>query len=325
YALVGHLSWRWAFYIGILANGLALVLIVLFYWPPGFLNLHPEGKSRLQQFKELDFAGLLLFSGGLTSFLLGLSFGNNPYPWKSAHVLAPLLIGVGALTSGVLFARIRKTRWQFFIVTIIQTVFIAAMASADQHTPRRAIGFVIVAAFGVGASQIIGLLIIQFGAADDRIGVATGLTGSIRASGGAIAIAIYGSIIRNKVSQNLVPEVAQAALAAGLPPSAAEAFITALTSGSVTALGAVQGVTPAIIAAGGDAVKTVYAQAFQLVFLVSIAFGGFSIFAAFFVNCVDHLLTRQIVVKLKEPHLFHSRKANPEDFVDKESARQESI
>ena len=122
------------------------------------------------------------------------------------------------------------------------------MASVDRHTPRRAIGFVIVAAFGVGASQIIGLLIIQFGAADDRIGVATGyvtvlpclglsgllsnntflfrLTGSIRATGGAIAIAIYGSIIHNKVSQNLVPEVAQAALAAGLPPSAAEAFIS---------------------------------------------------------------------------------------------------
>ena len=50
--------------------------------------------------------------------------------------------------------------------------------------------------------------------------------------------------------------------------------LAALTSGSVTALGAIQGVTPAIIAAGGDAVKTVYAHAFQLVFLVSIAFGG---------------------------------------------------
>ncbi|KAK3612895.1 hypothetical protein LTR22_028399, partial [Elasticomyces elasticus] len=207
------------------------------------------------------------------------------------------------------------------------------MASADQHTPRRAIGFVIVAAFGVGASQIIGLLIIQFGAADDRIGVATGLTGSIRATGGAIAIAVYGSIIRNKVGQNLVPKVAPAALAAGLPPSAAEAFITALTSGSLTALDAVQGVTPAIILAGGEVVKTVYAQAFQLVLLVSmhlvvrhsvgevdvnlpltIFSSGFSIFAAFFVNCVDHLLTRQVVVKLEEPHLFHSHKTNLGDF-----------
>ncbi len=48
------------------------------------------------------------------------------------------------------------------------------MASVDQYTPGRAIGFVIVAAFGVGASQIIGILIIQFGAKDRQIGVATG-------------------------------------------------------------------------------------------------------------------------------------------------------
>jgi len=93
YALVAHLSWRWAFYVGIISNSFALVLIVIFYWPPGFIGLHPEGKSRLQQFKELDFVGLILFGGGLTSFLLGLSFGNNPYPWKSSPVLAPLLIG----------------------------------------------------------------------------------------------------------------------------------------------------------------------------------------------------------------------------------------
>lgn len=93
YALVANLSWRWAFYVGIIANGFALILITIFYWPPGFIGLHPEGKSRLQQFKELDFLGLILFGGGLTSFLLGLSFGNNPYPWSSARVLVPLLIG----------------------------------------------------------------------------------------------------------------------------------------------------------------------------------------------------------------------------------------
>lgn len=79
--------------MGIISNGLALVLVLIFYWPPGFVGLHPEGKTRWQQFRELDFIGLLLFAGGLTSFLLGLSWGNNPYSWRSAHVLAPLLLG----------------------------------------------------------------------------------------------------------------------------------------------------------------------------------------------------------------------------------------
>ena len=48
----------------------------------------------------------------------------------------------------------------------------------------------------------------------------------------------------------------------------------ALTSGSASALAAVKGITPAIIAAGVDAEKSVYASAFKLVFLVSLAFGG---------------------------------------------------
>lgn len=93
YRLVAALNWRWTFYVGIISNGLALVLIAIFYWPPGFIGLHPEGKTKRQQFKELDFVGLLLFGGGLTIFLIGISWGNNPYSWRSVQVLVPLLLG----------------------------------------------------------------------------------------------------------------------------------------------------------------------------------------------------------------------------------------
>lgn len=37
--------------------------------------------------------GLLLFGGGLTVFLIGIGFGGNPYPWTSAVVLCPTIIG----------------------------------------------------------------------------------------------------------------------------------------------------------------------------------------------------------------------------------------
>lgn len=72
---------------------MALLLILVFYWPPDFLGLHPEGKTRSEQFLELDFVGLLLFSGGLTVFLVGIGFGGNPYPWTSSVVLAPTIVG----------------------------------------------------------------------------------------------------------------------------------------------------------------------------------------------------------------------------------------
>ncbi|OAG42681.1 hypothetical protein AYO21_02964 [Fonsecaea monophora] len=93
FKIVETLNWRYTFYFGIMVNGLALCLILVFYWPPGWHGLHLDGKTRKQQLKELDYVGLLLFGGGLTIMLIGLSFGGNPHPWTSATVLAPLIIG----------------------------------------------------------------------------------------------------------------------------------------------------------------------------------------------------------------------------------------
>ena len=69
------------------------MLILVCYWPPDFLDLQTEGKTRRQQFAELDFIGILLFGGGLAVFLLGIGFGGNPHPWTSAIVLCPIILG----------------------------------------------------------------------------------------------------------------------------------------------------------------------------------------------------------------------------------------
>jgi hypothetical protein len=49
--------------------------------------------------------------------------------------------------------------------------------------------------------------------------------GTSRATGGAVAIAIFGSIIRNKTAANLAPNLAAAVIAAGLPSSQVQAFV----------------------------------------------------------------------------------------------------
>jgi hypothetical protein len=81
---------------------------------------------------------------------------------------------VGGVVAGSLFAVIKKTNYQYLVAIIIQTIFIGSMSSVTEHTSRRAIAFVAISAFMVGAQQVIGLLIIQFGAEDDQIGIATG-------------------------------------------------------------------------------------------------------------------------------------------------------
>lgn len=115
--------------------------------------------------------------------------------------------------------------------------------------------------------------------------------GSATATGGAIAIAIYGTILQNKAKTDLAPAVAAAAVQAGLPTAQLEDFIgndsrnvftklvaqdraVAFLSGSSKALGLVQGVTGAVLAAATEAEKGVYAQAFKLIFLVTLAFGS---------------------------------------------------
>lgn len=48
----------------------------------------------MQEVRELDFGGIILFTGGLLLFLLGLSWGGEVHPWGSGYVLGTLITGV---------------------------------------------------------------------------------------------------------------------------------------------------------------------------------------------------------------------------------------
>jgi hypothetical protein len=80
----------------------------------------------------------------------------------------------GVILGAPIFSYLRKTKCQFVAVVLLQVLFIGLMASVDQHTPARAITFVAFASFFIGASQVMGILIIQFGASDQEIGISTG-------------------------------------------------------------------------------------------------------------------------------------------------------
>jgi MFS family permease len=89
-------GWRWSYYLGIILSGITLILYQFLYHPPTYDQLHMHGKTRWEQFKELDFIGIILFITGVIVFLIGLSWGGGTYPWTSAAVLVSI-IG-GALT-----------------------------------------------------------------------------------------------------------------------------------------------------------------------------------------------------------------------------------
>jgi MFS family permease len=96
-------GWRWSYYLGIILSGITVLLYQFLYHPPTYDQLHVNGKSKWQQFKELDFVGIFLFIAGVIVFLIGLSWGGSTYPWKSAAVICSLVLGALTLVAFALY------------------------------------------------------------------------------------------------------------------------------------------------------------------------------------------------------------------------------
>ncbi|KAK0812853.1 hypothetical protein LTR02_003130 [Friedmanniomyces endolithicus] len=95
-------GWRVSYFINIAVSTMAVTCFFFFYHPPTFQLLH-EDRTKMQQLKRQDFIGLLLFTGGLILFIMGLSWGGGTYPWNSAHVIACIVVGFLTLVAFVLW------------------------------------------------------------------------------------------------------------------------------------------------------------------------------------------------------------------------------
>lgn len=105
-----HASWRWVYYICIIYATLSLVGTATFYFPQPAAPTTVTS-SRFKRFISLDFIGITLYTGGLTSILLGLSWGGNSgHPWHSATVIVPIVAGAcGFVSSFVYDFKLRRT------------------------------------------------------------------------------------------------------------------------------------------------------------------------------------------------------------------------
>jgi MFS family permease len=110
FILYTSVGWRGCYYTMIAVNFASGVLFYFFYHPPTFSEKF-RNRSRRQQIQEFDYVGTFLFLGGLILFLLGLSWGGSVYPWKSARVLATMIVGFVTLVAFTLwecFAKLKE-------------------------------------------------------------------------------------------------------------------------------------------------------------------------------------------------------------------------
>ncbi|OLN97753.1 putative MFS-type transporter C1399.02-like protein 4 [Colletotrichum chlorophyti] len=86
-AIAEHTTWRWIFYINFPICGYSLVAI------PVLLTLKPPTATFGQKLRRVDWLGGFLFIGSMVTFLVGISWGGNDFPWRSAQTLVPVFIG----------------------------------------------------------------------------------------------------------------------------------------------------------------------------------------------------------------------------------------
>ena len=80
----------WYISTGIFAA--STIICAILYNPP--LRPLQTQLSMGEKLARLDWVAYALLASGITLFVMGLSWGDNPYAWKDAHVLAPLIVGI---------------------------------------------------------------------------------------------------------------------------------------------------------------------------------------------------------------------------------------
>ncbi|KAJ2781578.1 hypothetical protein GGI15_003176 [Coemansia interrupta] len=89
-------GFQWGFYINPIIQAPVIVLIIFFLRLP-----HPQG-SAMEKIKRIDFVGIAAVVIGIIMLQLGLTWGGQEFPWKSAAVIISLILGVLFLIGFVL-------------------------------------------------------------------------------------------------------------------------------------------------------------------------------------------------------------------------------
>ncbi|KKK14099.1 hypothetical protein P175DRAFT_0429252 [Aspergillus ochraceoroseus IBT 24754] len=113
-AIAQNISWRWMFYINLPFCGIGLVLV------PLTIRLRAERPSVLERLASIDWTGGVLFIGSLSSFLVGISWGGNQFPWNSWRTVVPIVIGGVGVVISLLWERSLASR-PFIHVSLFST------------------------------------------------------------------------------------------------------------------------------------------------------------------------------------------------------------
>jgi hypothetical protein len=214
--------------------------------------------------------------------------------WQSSVVGGGVLCGQAI--AGFFISYVPKVKYQTITAACLSFAFVTALSSISETHHAAFIAFGVLGCISIGFVDNITFPGVTLVIQPQDIGLATGVLGSIRAAGGAIAQALYVSVLDNKLTIYLPEYVAPAATSAGLPESSLPSLFAGITAGSFTK---VPGITPEIIAVVTKQVTRAYISSFKVVFYVTVPFSVILILAACFVPNMEKFLGNNVAKRLQ--------------------------
>ncbi|KAL2851411.1 fungal trichothecene efflux pump [Aspergillus pseudodeflectus] len=193
---------------------------------------------------------------------------------------------LGQIMGGMALGFLPGVKYQCIIASCLAISFITPLSALGPDTWEMTIALGVLGCIAVGYIENITFPGVTLVVEPQDIGLATGVLGSLRALGGAIAQAVYVSVLDNELQKNIPAYVGPAATSAGLPESSLAALLSALSASSGTSsssLDAVPGINDGIVAAASAAMKVAYSRSFRIVFFCTVPFSVVLIVSSCFV------------------------------------------
>lgn len=214
--------------------------------------------------------------------------------WQSSVIGGGVLLGQTMAGLGISY--VPKVKIQCIVAAAMVLTFVTALTSLSVDRWAATISFGVIACTAVGYLENISYPGVTLLWEPQDIGLATGVLGSIRGLGGAVAQALYSSIYNNKLADYTPKYVTPAATESGLPEDSLPALFQGITAGDFSA---VPGMTQKITVAVSEALVKANTESFKMVFYSTIPFSVIVVVSACLVPNVEKYLTKNVARRLQ--------------------------
>ncbi|KAK8102197.1 hypothetical protein PG984_015343 [Apiospora sp. TS-2023a] len=304
--------WRSAAVLGTLVVGIATLVAFGFYeqYVAARNNSHGGAIMPPRIFRNIGYVAVVMIATLSSMIYFSMTvlwptlienvFGASVLSvgWQSSVVGGGVLLG--QCISGLSISYVPRVKLQTICSSVCAAAFIASLAGvigpgeSSSHTGVIVLGIFATVAVGFNENIAFPGVTLLFDACD--IGLAVGALASIRSMGGAVAQALYSSVLNTRLAENLASDVGPAAVRAGLPESSLPALLAAIKLGDYSEVPGATGRVLDVVVAG---VRDSYVASFKVVFYATIPFGFLLVLFACLVPDMEKYLTGNVARRLQ--------------------------